>query len=97
MSVMGVQGDSRAALEEGVIRSLWFLYQEVVKGGAQELASIVEATIQDCEAVICESAPATVEHEDLLHQFYVLRTFRRLDSAQKQAVVRAIEELDDGP
>ena len=81
------------SLEEAVIQSLYYLYQELLKEDLQELAYIMEATIRDCENAICNHFSLSKEAEDILAQFHILRGFRRLSKEQKDFFIHEIERV----
>lgn len=78
-------------LEEAVIQSLYYLYQELLKEDMQELAYIMEATIRDCEKAICAHFSLSEQGEETLTQFHILREFRRLNKEQKEYFIHEIE------
>ncbi len=83
--------EDRSPFAKGIIQSLCFLYQELQKENLQELASLIETTIDDCERALRERFPICSESEDTLRQFYLLRGFKQLDKEQKELFIRAID------
>jgi hypothetical protein len=79
------------SLENGLIQSLYYLYQELLKGNMQELAYIMEAAIQACEEIIRNKISISQEGEEILRSFYILQEFRQLNKKQKEAFVREIK------
>lgn len=77
-------------LERGVIQSLYYLYQELMKENQQDLASIIEKTILDCEKVIRKQFSLSQEEEDIFKLFHVLQKFRQLSKEQKDFLTREI-------
>lgn len=79
------------SLEDGVIQSLYYLYQELLKENLQDLAYIMEATIRDFEEATRKHSSISHVGEETLRQFHILRGFRRLSKEQKELFIREIE------
>jgi hypothetical protein len=90
---IGTTEKSPSSLENAIVCSLCYLYQEVLKEGLQELTDIMETTIQDCEEAICANLHISQDGKDALKQFHVLRAFRQLSQKQKDFFIREIESI----
>ncbi len=77
-------------LEDGLLQSLYYLYQEILKENLQELAYIVEVAICDCEEAIRKNFIVSEVGESIFTQFHFLRGFRQLNKEQREVLVRKI-------
>lgn len=80
-------------LEGGIIQSLYYLYQELLKSDMQELTCIMEITIQDCEEAIRRSFSISQEEESIFRQFHILQEFRKLSKKQKESFLCEIGRI----
>lgn len=77
--------------EDGLLQSLYYLYQEILKANMNDLAFIMEATICDCEESVRSNFTVSQFGEEIFKQFHLLRRFRHLNQEQKEAFIREIE------
>lgn len=78
--------------QDGLIRALFYLYQEAIKENMPKFAQIIQVAIESCERVE-DTADWSRNCEDILKQFYILREFRKLNDLQKQLFIQEIECL----
>lgn len=78
-------------VQDSVITSLCYLYQEAVKENCQELAQIIQTAIESCEGLEIKGTTHSKGCGDMLKQFYVLREFQKLDDLQKELFIREVE------
>ena len=86
--------EDQFSIGKGIVNSLYFLYQEILKENLQELADIIEITIEDCEQGLRKHSAICPQSEDILKEFYVLRKFRGLDKKQKECFFYEIEHFE---
>jgi hypothetical protein len=80
--------------EDGILQSLYYLYQELLKAHMQELAFIMEATIQDCEEAIRKNFIISPEAEEIFKLFHFVRSARQLNKGQMHLFLSEIEEYE---
>lgn len=86
--------EEKFSIGKGIVNSLYFLYQEILKENLLELAAIIETTIEDCEQGLRKHSAICPQSEDILKEFYILRKFRGLDKKQKEWFVYEIEHFE---
>lgn len=86
--------EDKFSIGKGIVNSLYFLYQEILKENLLELAAIIETTIEDCEQGLRKHSAICPQSEDILKEFYILRKFRGLDKKQKEWFVYEIEHFE---
>ena len=80
-------------LGQEFIRSLCFLYQEALKAEFDELANILETTLDDSMDIIKSASPDNHPIEDSLLLFSFLKKFRRLEKKDRLSVIDYIEKM----
>ncbi|MDB5492615.1 MAG: hypothetical protein JWO78_2464 [Micavibrio sp.] len=92
MSKIRLEDDQR--FKDGLIQSLCYLFQESIKEERQDLANILQWSIEQTKRTP-DDVPLSPESLDCLHQFYILRKFQGLSLLQKQLFIREIDEIEE--
>ena len=81
-------------LEDGVLQSLYYLYQELLKANLQDLATIIESAIVECEKITRKNLNISEVGEGVFKQFHIMRQFRQLSEEQKELFIFEMERSD---
>lgn len=90
-----IEFDDQQSFKDGLIQALCYLFQEAIKENRQDLANILQWSIEQAKRAT-EDAPLSLQSLDCLHQFYILRKFQSLNLAQKQLFIREIDMIEEG-